>query len=46
MAAAAFISGFSLLEWLLVGFIGLNAGLSGVYVLHRGVKRFGGGRGD
>ena len=39
------LSGFSLIEWLIFGFIGANATFSGAFILHRGVKRFTGQRG-
>jgi hypothetical protein len=32
-------SGFSLIEWLIFGFIGANLALVGVCLIHNGVKR-------
>ena len=32
---------FSLIEWLLFGFISANAALAGIYVIHNSLKRLG-----
>ena len=38
----SFIEMFSLVEWLLFGFIGMNMGLAATCALQRGVKRLDG----